>query len=91
MSSIKLTVKRLYQIRDERMVNTKATARIYAGETLVATEEITGMTESPVSKYLHMDGLAGQAVRVEWDCEGIADMNVTEIERCPCCQHNEPE
>ncbi|TWD41700.1 hypothetical protein [Pantoea sp. SJZ147] len=91
MSSIKLTVKRLYQIRDERMVNTKATARIYAGETLVATEEITGMTESPVSKYLHMAGPSGQAVRVEWDCEGIADMTVREIERCPCCQHNEPE
>jgi len=91
MSSIKLTVKRLYQIRDERMVNTKAIARIYVGETLVATEEITGMTESPVSKYLHSEGLAGQAVRVEWDCEGIAEMTVTEIELCPCCQHNEPE
>ncbi len=49
------------------------------------------MTESPVSKYLHSEGLAGQAVRVEWDCEGIAEMTVTEIERCPCCQHNEPE
>ncbi len=40
MSSIKLTVKRLYQIRDERMVNTKATARIYVGETLVARKKL---------------------------------------------------
>ncbi|MBE5251406.1 hypothetical protein [Mixta mediterraneensis] len=91
MSSIKLTVKRLYQIRDERMVNTKATARIYVGATLVATEEITGLTESPVSKYLHAETQAGQVVRVEWDCEGIAEMTVAEIERCPRCQHNEPE
>lgn len=91
MSSIKLTVRRLYQIRDERMVNTTATARIFVGEQLVATEEISGMTESPVSKYLHAGDSQGQTVRVEWDCEGIADMIVTEIERCPCCQHNEPE
>ncbi|ADU69714.1 hypothetical protein [Pantoea sp. At-9b] len=90
MSSIKLTVKRLYQLRDERMVNTRATARIYLGDTLIATEEITGMTESPVSKYLHTGDVAGQPLRVEWDCEGIADMSVTAIERCPCCQDHEP-
>ncbi len=91
MSSIKLTVKRLYQICDERMVNTKATVRVYAGDRLVATEEVTGLTESPVSKYLHAGTAPGQAVRVEWDCEGIAEMTVAEVERCPCCQHNEPE
>lgn len=91
MSSIKLTVKRLYQLQDERMVNTRATARVYVGESLIATEEITGMTESPVSKYLHAGETAGQPVRVEWDCDGIAEMTVMEIERCPCCQHNEPE
>ncbi|MBP2198147.1 hypothetical protein [Pantoea cypripedii] len=91
MSSIKLTVKRLYQLRDERMVNTRATARIYLGDTLVATEEITGMTESPVSKYLHAGDVAGQPLRVEWDCAGIADMSVTAVERCPCCQDHEPE
>ena len=91
MSSIKLTVKRLYQLRDERMVNTQATARIYLGDTLVATEEITGMTESPVSKYVHAGDVAGQPLRVEWDCTGIADMSVTVVERCPCCQDHEPE
>ncbi|MDE1186090.1 MAG: hypothetical protein PW844_06375 [Pantoea sp.] len=91
MSSIKLTVKRLYQLRDERMINTRATARIYLGDTLVATEEITGMTESPVSKYLHAGDVAGQPLRVEWDCAGIADMSVTAVERCPCCQDHEPE
>lgn len=91
MSSIKLTVKRLYQLRDERMVNTHATARIYLGEQLVATEEISGMTESPVSKYVHAGDLAGQTLRVEWDCEGIADMSVAAVERCPCCQDHEPE
>ncbi|MDI9223530.1 hypothetical protein QMZ30_21675 [Pantoea sp. EA-12] len=91
MSSIKLTVKRLYQLRDERMVNTHATARIYLGEQLVATEEISGMTESPVSKYVHADDVAGQTLRVEWDCAGIADITVTAVERCPCCQDHEPE
>lgn len=43
------------------------------GETLVATEEITGMTENPVSKYLHAGELTG-AVRVEWECGGIAEI-----------------
>lgn len=90
MSSIKLTVKRLYQLRDERMVNTHATARIYLGDTLVATEEISGMTESPVSKYLHAGDVSGP-LRVEWDCAGIADMSVTMVERCPCCQDHQPE
>lgn len=89
MSSIKLTVKRLYKISGERMVNTHATARIYVGDQLVATEEVTGMTESPVSKYLHHQQAEGQPVRVEWDCEGIADMAVTEIQVCPCCRQHE--
>lgn len=88
MASIKLTVRRLYKLRDQRMVNTHATARIFVGDTLVATEEISGMTESPVSKYLHHDQAQGP-VRVEWDCDGIADMAVAEIEVCPCCQHHE--
>ena len=90
MSSIKLTVKRLYQLRDERMVNAHATARIYVGDRLVATEKISGMTESPVSKYLHAGEMSG-TLRVEWDCAGIADMSVTAVERCPCCQDHEPE
>jgi len=89
MASIKLTVRRLYKLREQRMVNTQATARIYVGDTLIATEEISGMTESPVSKYLHHDQAQGQPVRVEWDCDGIADMAVAEIEVCPCCQHHE--
>ncbi|AXU94827.1 hypothetical protein [Erwinia persicina] len=91
MASVKLTVRRLYKLSGERMVNTQATARIYVGDCLIATEEISGMTESPVSKYLHHTETAGQSVRVEWDCDGIADMAVAEIERCPCCQHDEIE
>jgi len=89
MASIKLTVRRLYKLREQRMVNTHATARIFVGEALIATEEISGMTESPVSKYLHHDQAQGQPVRVEWDCDGIADMTVVEMEICPCCQHHE--
>ena len=88
MSSIKLTVRRLYQLRDERLVATQATARIWLDERLIATEEISGMTESPVSKYLHAADTQGKTLRVEWDCEGIADMSVTWVERCPCCQEH---
>jgi len=88
MSSIRLTVKRLYQLRDERLVATQATARIWLDNELVATEEISGMTESPVSKYLHAGDTAGKTVRVEWDCEGIADMSVTLVSQCPCCQEH---
>ena len=91
MASVKLTVRRLYKLSGERMVNTQATARIFVGDRLIATEEISGMTESPVSKYLHHAEQQGQPVRVEWDCEGIADMAVTEIELCPCCQHDDNE
>ncbi|WP_428943400.1 hypothetical protein ACQK5W_11680 [Pantoea sp. FN060301] len=91
MASIKLTVRRLYQISDERMVATRAQARIYVGDSLVATEEITGMTESPVSKYLHHQKTEGLPLRVEWECEGIADMAVVEMQVCPCCQHDEHE
>lgn len=91
MASVKLTVRRLYKLSGERMVNTQATARIFVGDRLIATEEISGMTESPVSKYLHHAELQGQPVRVEWDCDGIADMAVTEIELCPCCQHDDNE
>lgn len=86
MSSIKLTVKRLYLLRDERMVSTTVTARIYLDDQLVATEAISGMTESPVSKYLHVDDVAGKTLRVEWGCVGMADMSVTALECCPCCQ-----
>ncbi|QKJ87596.1 hypothetical protein PMPD1_2656 [Paramixta manurensis] len=78
MARVKLTVRRLYALRGERMVSTRATARVFVGETLIATEDITGLTESPVSKYLDHDQAEGQPVRVEWDCEGIADMAVVE-------------
>ena len=80
MARIKLTIQRLYKLSGERMVNAQATARIYVGERLIATEEISGMTESPVSKYLLHTEQPGQPVRVEWDCDGIADMIVCEVE-----------
>lgn len=91
MASIKLTVRRLYALQDERMVNSHATARIYVGDQLIASEEITGLTESAVSKYLHHNLSPGQPIRVEWDTPGIADMTVSEMDVCPCCVHNEPE
>lgn len=89
MSSIKLTVNHLYRQSGDQRTASLATARIFVGETLVATEEITGMTESPVSKYLHHSLAEGQPVRVEWDSEGVTAMDVSEVHVCPCCQHDE--
>jgi len=80
MTRVKLTVQRLYKLSGERMVNAQATVRIYVGNQLMITEEISGMTESPVSKYLHHTEPSGSPLRVEWDCDGIADMTVCEIE-----------
>lgn len=91
MASIKLTVRRLYALQDERMVSTRATASIYVGDQLIATEEISGLTESAVSKYIHHNLPAGQPVRVEWQTTGIADMTVSEVDLCPCCRHDRPE
>ena len=91
MASIKLTVKRLYALQDERMVSTRATACIYVGDQLIATEEISGLTESAVSKYIHHELPAGQPVRVECQTEGIADITVSEVNICPCCRHSDPE
>ncbi|MBS0856690.1 MULTISPECIES: hypothetical protein [unclassified Tatumella] len=91
MASIKLTVKRLYALQNERMVRTHATATVYVGDQPVATEEISGLTETPVSKYIHHQLTAGQPVRVEWQTPGIADMTVTEMEICPCCHPADTE
>ncbi len=89
MARIKLTVRRLYKLHGERMTKAVATARIYVGDTLIATEEVSGMTESPVSKYLHHNEVPGQPLRVEWDCEGIADMTVVDVQDCTCGHHDE--
>ncbi|PIJ48526.1 hypothetical protein BL250_13540 [Erwinia sp. OLTSP20] len=89
MGSVKLTVKRLYKLHQDRMVKTTATARIYIGERLIATEQIDGLTESPVSKYIHHDADAHLPLRLEWECDGIADMSAVSVEFCPCCHHHD--
>ncbi|OON35591.1 hypothetical protein BTJ39_22635 [Izhakiella australiensis] len=89
MGSVKLTVKRLYKLHQDRMIKTTATARVYVGQRLIATEEIDGMTESPVSKYIHHDAGPDLPVRVEWECDGIADMTAVGVESCPCCHHDD--
>ncbi|CAK9885309.1 MAG: hypothetical protein XXXJIFNMEKO3_01706 [Candidatus Erwinia impunctatus] len=85
-TSIKLTVKRLYAMQDDRMISTCATVRIYARGQLIATEQIKGMTESAVYKYIHHELQPESAVSVEWECDGIADMTVVVMPECPCCQ-----
>ncbi|CAG75988.1 hypothetical protein ECA3089 [Pectobacterium atrosepticum SCRI1043] len=88
MPSIKLTVNYLYRQSGETREASQATARVFAGDDLVATEVITGMTESPVDKYLHYSGPENQPVRVEWYCQGTTVMTVSAVEICPCCHHD---
>ncbi|MDC9818664.1 hypothetical protein R0L47_11240 [Pectobacterium polonicum] len=88
MPSIKLTVNYLYRQSDKTREASQATARIFVGDALVATEVVSGMTESPVNKYLHHSEPEGLPVRVEWDCQGTTAMTVSEVEICPCCQHD---
>lgn len=89
MSSIKLTVKHLYQWQGSEKQPARALARVYVGETLLATEEITGMTEEAVSKYLHHSLPEGQPVRVEWECTGATALSAEEVARCPCCHDDD--
>lgn len=85
MSSIKLTVNHLYQLQNGEKQPARAVARIYVGETLLATEDITGLTEEAVSKHLHHSLPEGQPVRVEWDCVGSVALSAEEVSYCPCC------
>ncbi len=89
MARIKLTVLRLYQLQNERMIACHAEARIFAGEYLVATEQIQGFTESPVSKIIHHSYPATLPLRVEWQCEGIADIQVSAYDPCHCCDKDD--
>lgn len=75
MASIKLTVNHLYQLQGNEKKSAHAVARVYVGDTLLATEEITRMTEDAVSKSLHHSLPEGQAVRVAWDCAGVTTIN----------------
>ncbi|MBG6246765.1 MULTISPECIES: hypothetical protein [Symbiopectobacterium] len=85
MASIKLTVNYLYQLQGNEKKPAHAVARVYVGDTLSATEEITGMTEEAVSKYLHHSLPEGQTVRVEWD----SAISAAEVHMCPCCHAEE--
>ena len=86
MASIKLTVNQLYQLRDGEKRPSRAVVRVYVGDALVATEEITGMTEQAVSKHLHHSLPEGQPVRVAWESDGTAMISAAEVDVCPCCQ-----
>ncbi len=85
MPLIRLTVHRLYAIENDRMVATQATARVFVGDECIATEEINGLTESPVFKHIHHSHPAGREIRVEWDTPGFAEMAVSEQASCQCC------
>ncbi|MEH2921067.1 hypothetical protein ACFFL1_08215 [Samsonia erythrinae] len=88
MPSIKLTVHYLYRQSGDSREASEATARIFVGDKLIANEVVTGMTETPVDKYLHHSGSEALPIRVEWDCPGTTTMTVSKVESCPCCHHD---
>lgn len=90
MPRLRLIVKRLYALDNQRMVNAQATARIYVGENCIATEQISGLTESPVYKLIDYSGSLTGELRVEWQTEGFAEMTVTEqTDSADCSQSDD--
>ncbi|MGC6386464.1 hypothetical protein ACMV8I_02215 [Ewingella sp. S1.OA.A_B6] len=96
MERIKLTIHHLYKLPSDSTLasacekqDTTATARIYAGDTLLLIETMQGQANHferfiPF-EHLHESCPEGQALRVEWECDGSTEMSVSRVEMCPCC------
>lgn len=96
MERIKLTIHYLYKLPSDstngsacEKQDATATARIYAGDTLLLTETMQGQANhfERFIPFEHLHDLCpdDQALRVEWECDGSAEMSVSRVEMCPCC------
>jgi len=85
---IKLTIHHLHKFVSGEKQDAQATARIYAGEALLLTETMTGQAIH-YDRFIHAENDNGKPLRVEWDCDGVADMSVSRAEVCPCCGGSE--
>lgn len=84
MERIKLTIHHLHKIVSDEKQDAHAVARIYSGEELLLTETMSGQAIH-FDRYIHADNDTGKPLRVEWDCDGSANMSVSRAEVCPCC------
>jgi len=81
---IKLTIHHLHKIISGEKQDAQAVARIYAGDELLLTETMTGQAVH-FDRFIKAEGDTGKPLRVEWDCDGSANMSVSRAEVCPCC------
>lgn len=88
MERIKLTIHHLHKIVSGEKQDAQAVARIYAGEYLLLTETMTGQALH-YNRYIKADDHSGEPLRVEWECDGFAEMSVSRAEVCPCCGGDE--
>ncbi len=88
MERIKLSIHHLYKQVGGEKVAVEATARIYAGDKLIVVEKMHGQA-AWYDRYIQAKNDNGQPLRVEWDCEGDASMDVSRVEVCSCCGGDE--
>jgi len=85
---IKLSIHHLHKYVAGEKHDAKATARIYAGDKLILVENMQGQA-AWYDRFIQATDDNGQPLRVEWDCDGEASMDVSRVEVCSCCGGDE--
>ncbi|WAT02915.1 hypothetical protein [Rouxiella chamberiensis] len=88
MERIKLSIHHLHKRVAGEKHDAHATARIYAGDTLILTETMQGQA-AWYDRFIQAKEDNGLPLRVEWDCDGEASMDVSRVEVCACCGGDE--
>jgi len=85
---IKLSIHHLHMWVAGEKQDAQATARIYAGDTLILVETMQGQA-AWYDRFIQSADDNGQPLRVEWECHGEASMTVSRVEVCSCCGGDE--
>ncbi|QII37247.1 hypothetical protein G3M83_05840 [Rouxiella badensis] len=88
MERIKLSIHHLHKYVAGEKQDAQATARIYAGDKVILVENMQGQAVW-YDRFIHATDDNGQPLRVEWDCDGEASMDVSRVEVCSCCGGDE--
>ncbi|CAM3484220.1 hypothetical protein BS639_16285 [Rouxiella silvae] len=88
MERIKLSIHHLHMWVAGEKQDAQATARIYAGDTLIVVETMQGQA-AWYDRFIQSADDNGQPLRVEWECDGEASMTVSRVEVCSCCGGDE--
>ncbi|KQN42764.1 hypothetical protein ASE93_18835 [Serratia sp. Leaf50] len=88
MERIKLSIHHLHMWVAGEKQDAQATARIYAGDTLILVETMQGQA-AWYDRFIQSADDNGQPLRVEWECDGEASMTVSRVEVCSCCGGDE--